>query len=68
MQPSRSSFLLADFRRDMAEAVGRLRARGILVRTCASFGLPGCFLRLAVRTESENDRLIRELEAILHAR
>lgn len=68
VQPSRSSFLLADFRRDMAEAVGRLRARGILVRTCASFGLPGCFLRLAVRTESENDRLIRELEAILHAR
>lgn len=68
VQPSRSSFLLADFRRDMAEAADRLRARGILVRTCASFGLPGCFLRLAVRTESENDRLIRELEAILHAR
>lgn len=66
--PSQSSFLLADFRRDMTEAAARLKERGILVRACASFGLPGSYLRLAVRTEEENDRLIRELEDILHAR
>ncbi len=66
--PSRSNFLLADFHRDMAEVAAGLRARGILVRACASFGLPGRYLRLAVRTQEENDRLIREMEAMLHAR
>ena len=68
VQPSMSNFLLADFRRDMTGAVAILRKRGILVRTCASFGLEGNVLRLAVRTEKENERLIDELEEILHAR
>ena len=66
--PSESSFLLADFHRDMAEPAAALKARGILVRTCGSFGLPDSFLRLAVRTEAENNRLINALEEILHAR
>lgn len=65
--PSMSNFLLSEFPHDMTEAAERLRMRGILVRTCASFGLPGSFLRLAVRTEAENDRLIGELEALCHA-
>lgn len=66
--PSRSNFLLADFHRDMTEAAEMLKARGILVRTCASFGLENRFLRLAVKTETENGRLIAALEEILHAR
>lgn len=66
--PSRSSFLLADFRRDMTEPAEQLKARGILVRTCASFGLGNSFLRLAVKTEAENERLAAALEEILHAR
>ena len=66
--PSRSNFLLADFRRDMTEAAEKLKARGILVRTCGSFGLENSFLRLAVKTETENGRLIAALEEILHAR
>ena len=66
--PSRGNFLLADFCRDMSSAAVRLRSRGILVRTCSSFGLPGSFWRLAVRTEDENTRLITELEEILHER
>ena len=66
--PSESNFLLADFRRDMSEAAEQLKARGILVRTCASFGLPGSFWRLAVKTEAENTHLVSELEEILHAR
>ena len=66
--PSRSNFLLADFHREMDNAAEKLKARGILVRTCASFGLENCFLRLAVRTETENKRLITALEEILHAR
>lgn len=65
--PSQSNFLLVDFGRDMTEAVSRLRARGILVRECLSFGLPGNYLRLAVKTEEENRRLIQELEGIFHA-
>jgi histidinol-phosphate/aromatic aminotransferase/cobyric acid decarboxylase-like protein len=60
--PSRANFLLCDFGRPMAEAVQALRSDGILVRECASFGLPTNFLRLAVRTEKENARLLAALE------
>ena len=66
--PSESNFLLADFHRVMAGAAEQLKARGILVRTCASFGLPASFWRLAVKTEAENTRLVNELEEILHVR
>ena len=66
--PSRSNFLLADFHRDMMDAAEALKSQGILVRTCASFGLGNSFLRLAVRTETENGRLINALEGWLDAR
>lgn len=59
--PSQSNFLLADFKRDMTPVAQWLKTQGILVRTCASFGLPPQFLRLAVRTESENEVLIHAL-------
>ena len=65
--PSQANFLLCDFGRDMTEAAARLKAGGILVRTCASFGLGDQWLRLAVRTEEENDRLIEELEKCLES-
>ena len=68
VMPSRSNFLLADFRRDMTETAEKLKGRGILVRTCGSFGLKSSFLRLAVRTETENGRLTAALEEILDAR
>lgn len=68
VMPSRSNFLLADFRRDMTGPVERLKQQHILVRTCASFGLENSYLRLAVRTGTENERLITALEEILHAR
>ena len=63
--PSQSNFLLADFHRDMSAAAEQLKGRKILVRTCASFGLPESFWRLAVRTEEENARLMTALEGIL---
>ncbi len=66
--PSESNFLLADFHRDMSSAVDALARRKILVRTCADFGLPGSFRRLAVKTEAENKYLTEILEEILHAR
>ena len=68
VHPSQANFLLVDFKQDMSAATEALRDCGILVRTCASFVLPGSFLRLAVKTEEQNDRLIHELEKILHAR
>ena len=66
--PSESNFLLVDFHRDMIAASDLLRSRGILVRSCSSFGLPDSYWRLAVRTEADNTRLINELEEILHVR
>jgi histidinol-phosphate/aromatic aminotransferase/cobyric acid decarboxylase-like protein len=63
--PSKANFLLCDFGRPMTEAVRALMREGILVRECASFGLPANFLRLAVRTEGENARLAAALERAL---
>jgi threonine-phosphate decarboxylase len=39
---------------------GCLAHRDILVRDCASFGLPDC-IRVAVRTRDENQRLLEAL-------
>ncbi|MBQ7886161.1 MAG: histidinol-phosphate aminotransferase family protein [Clostridia bacterium] len=66
--PSQANFLLADFGMDMTQAAANLKKRNILVRTCASFGLPDSVWRLAVRTEGENARLIACLQEVLHAR
>lgn len=56
--PSAANFLLCDFGEDTAPMVSSLKEQRILVRTCASFGLGGSWLRLAVRTEEENARLV----------
>lgn len=65
--PSSANFLLADFGRPMAKAVEHLKKRGILVRECASFGLPGSYLRFAVKTDEQNARLIAALQEALCA-
>ena len=44
--------------------VETLKKRGILVRNCASFGLPE-YVRFPVRTPPENDRLISEFRGLL---
>jgi len=60
--PSQTNFLLARVAR-VAELRARLLARHqILVRDCASFGLPG-FLRLAARPAAERARLVAALRA-----
>ena len=63
--PSSANFLLVRFGRDMRPAAEALRRRGILVRTCESFGLGDEYWRLAVRTDEENGRLIGELRKCL---
>ena len=65
VRPSQANFLLCRFCRPMTAAAERLKERHILVRLCASFGLTDRWLRLAVRTEEENRRLIEELKQCL---
>ncbi|MBR1821726.1 MAG: histidinol-phosphate aminotransferase family protein [Clostridia bacterium] len=60
--PGAANFLLCDFGRDMRPAIERLRERSVLVRPCGMFpGLTHGHLRLCVRTEAENARLIEAL-------
>jgi threonine-phosphate decarboxylase len=67
--PSAANFLLVellDSSLDASRIYRELGRRGLLVRVCDSFyGMPkGRFIRLAVRTEEENNLLARELAAI----
>ncbi len=61
--PSEAAFLLADFGRPVAPLAAALKAKGILVRECPDFaGIDdGRHLRLAVKTDAENERLIQAL-------
>lgn len=68
VEPSQANFLLVDFGRDMTQTATRLKRAGVLVRTCASFGLGARYLRLAVKNEEENKRLIALLEEDMRAR
>lgn len=61
VHPSQANFLLVDFGRDMTDIVLNLREIGILVRTCTSFGLGTQLLRLAVKTQLENERLVNAI-------
>lgn len=64
--PSEANFLLCDFGRDMGPAIEALRERNILVRPCGMFpGLTHGHVRLCVRTETENARLVAALKAAL---
>jgi threonine-phosphate decarboxylase len=67
--PSAANFLLVellDSALDASRLYPELGRRGLLVRVCDSFhGMPkGRFVRVAVRTEEENQLLARELAAI----
>ena len=66
VSPSEANFLLCDFGRDLRPVERALQARGILVRLCGAFpGLTDGHVRLCVRTEAENGRLIRALEEVM---
>jgi dethiobiotin synthetase len=64
--PGRANFLLLRVDHpDAPELAGKLLARGIAVRDCRNFtGLDDRFIRVAVRTEEENSRLIESIESI----
>ena len=64
--PSEANFLLCGFGRDMRPIAEAMRRRSILVRPCGMFpGLSHGHLRLCVRTEAENARLIAALREAL---
>ena len=65
--PSDANFLLCEFGRDMRPDIQWLRERGILVRPCGMFpGLTHGHVRLCVRTEGENGRLVAALKGAGH--
>jgi threonine-phosphate decarboxylase len=62
--PSSANFLLVLLGEPAPALAARLLEKGILVRDCTSFGLPGA-IRVAVRTREENEQLIGALAACL---
>lgn len=63
VHPSEANFLLCDFGRDMRPAIEALRREHILLRPCGMFpGLTHGHVRLCVRTDAENGRLVEWLK------
>jgi threonine-phosphate decarboxylase len=65
--PSQANFILLRLRERTAGGVaGRLAERGIAVRDASNFiGLDHHYLRVAVRTRADNQRLVEELSTLL---
>jgi len=64
--PADANFFFIDIRNSgftANELASKLLKQGILIRDCTSFrGLDGYFIRVAVKTHSENERLIEALK------
>ena len=63
---SRGNFVLADVG-DATAVSDALEARGVIVRDCTSFGLPGC-VRITCGSEAETKRAVSETNEILAGR
>jgi histidinol-phosphate/aromatic aminotransferase/cobyric acid decarboxylase-like protein len=61
--PSAVHFFLVPYE-DAADLRLTLLKRGVLVRDCASFGLPS-YLRIATRKPEDNERLLAVLREVL---
>ena len=65
VHPSDANFLLCDFGRDMRPEIEALKQKNVLLRPCGMFpGLTHGHVRLCVRTEKENARLIEMLTTV----
>lgn len=62
--PTEANFILFDVKRSAAEVFDQLLRKGVMVRPCASFGLP-THLRVTIGTPAENQRFVQALEAVL---
>jgi len=64
--PSKANFLLVDFGdRSPTSIHGKLMEKGIVVRDVSSMPLLGKCLRISVRDENDNQRLVQALSAVL---
>ena len=63
--PSAANYYLLKVEHGAAKMVAALEQKGILVRNCASFvGLDQTYIRVAVRSRAENERLLKEMADI----
>ena len=61
--PGKANFLLLYSDRNLTELLMR---RGVMVRDCSGYvGLSRGYVRIAVRTPEENDRLLADLEKVM---
>ncbi|HUK84516.1 MAG TPA: threonine-phosphate decarboxylase CobD [Candidatus Acidoferrum sp.] len=67
--PSDANFFFINIKKSgltAAELTGKLLNEGILIRDCTSFrGLAPYYIRVAVKTQTENERLMKALKRIL---
>ncbi|MEY7849772.1 histidinol-phosphate transaminase [Natrarchaeobius sp. A-rgal3] len=61
--PSEGNFVLVEVG-DAAAVAEELQERGVIVRDCTSFGLPGC-IRITCGTDEETERAIEATNAVL---
>ncbi|ELY66217.1 histidinol-phosphate transaminase [Natronococcus jeotgali] len=64
--PSEGNFVLAAVG-DATAVAEALRERGVIVRDCSSFGLPGC-IRITCGTDAETERAVEAVNAVLAER
>ncbi len=63
--PSAANYYLLKVEQGAGRMAAALEEKGILVRDCASFkGLDGTYIRVAVRSRQENERLLEEMAEI----
>ncbi len=62
--PTQANFILFDTQRLAVDVYSALLRHGVLIRPCASFGLPYS-LRVTVGTAAENARFVTALETVL---
>lgn len=60
---SEGNFVLADVG-NASVVAGEMQERGIIVRDCTSFGLPGC-IRITCGTDAETERAVETLNVVL---
>ncbi|UCF78091.1 MAG: histidinol-phosphate transaminase [Candidatus Eiseniibacteriota bacterium] len=65
---SEANFFLVDLKMDGRTACDELERRGLIVRSMGPFGLPGSFVRIAMGTQRENERLVEGLKEVLGGR
>jgi histidinol-phosphate aminotransferase len=64
--PSAANFVLIELGRPAAEVAAALEEQGVLVRPCASFGLPNA-IRVTVGRPEENEAFAQALRTVLSA-